>query len=415
MRTELSLSGTWELAGFDPGKGGWARARRPYPIAAKVPGEVHPALVAAGVIEDPYFGTNVDQVAWVEQKEWWYRRTFTPAPGARRTRAFLEFDGLDTFGEIFLNGEKLGSVASMFISHRFDVTSVLVEGENTLEVRFQPVLKALEGLDLSGLTVRYNPVRVGARKMQASFMGQDDSREMKQEVTGVVVDPSGLVVTSLAGTNIAGALASSVMDGDSSNSPKVSSNITSVKILLTDGKELPGKVVLRDKDLDLAFIRPATKPADPLPALDLAKTSSPGILDPVVIVRRQGSVANRSLDVTLDRIHSVVEKPRTFYVPTSTGLIPSLGSPVFSMDGSVVGLMLLRMLPKSSSSAWLETGSAGLPGVLPIILPASEIAAAAKQAPEKEEVQEGPAPAPAAKPQLKKPSPAPKPSKPGTK
>src|SRR2546422_4160959 len=36
-----------------------------------------------------------------------------------------------------------------------------------------------------------------------------------------------------------------------------------------DGTEIPAEIVLRDRDLDLAFIRPKTKPANPMPAVDL--------------------------------------------------------------------------------------------------------------------------------------------------
>ena len=37
--------------------------------------------------------------------------------------------------------------------------------------------------------------------------------------------------------------------------------VNDIKILLEDGAEVPAEIVLRDKDLDLAFIRPKAKPA----------------------------------------------------------------------------------------------------------------------------------------------------------
>ncbi len=170
MRNELPLDGLWELAGFVPGKGDWRRARAPYPIPAPVPGEVHPALLAAGLIPDPFFGENVEQVSWVEEKEWWYRRTFALPAGFLRAQTFLECLGLDTYAEVLVNGRPVGSAANMFTTHRFDVTGLLQEeAENTVEVRFRPVLEALKEFDPSGFEVRYNPVRIGARKLQASF------------------------------------------------------------------------------------------------------------------------------------------------------------------------------------------------------------------------------------------------------
>ena len=37
---------------------------------------------------------------------------------------------------------------------------------------------------------------------------------------------------------------------------------------LADGTELPAKVVIKDKDLNLALVAPVAKPAQPLVALD---------------------------------------------------------------------------------------------------------------------------------------------------
>ena len=48
-----------------------------------------------------------------------------------------------------------------------------------------------------------------------------------------------------------------------------------MKILLDDGTEVPAEIVLRDKDLDLAFIRPKAKPASPMTSVDLTKSGPP--------------------------------------------------------------------------------------------------------------------------------------------
>ena len=54
---------------------------------------------------------------------------------------------------------------------------------------------------------------------------------------------------------------------------------------LADGKEVPVRVVLRDKDLDLAFLRPVDKPATPLAAIDSAP-ARPQPIDAVVVLQR---------------------------------------------------------------------------------------------------------------------------------
>ena len=63
-----------------------------------------------------------------------------------------------------------------------------------------------------------------------------------------------------------------------------------VRIRLADGKELPATIVLRDQDLDLAFIRPTAKPAAPLTAVNLADAASPTVLEDLVVLGRLGRV-----------------------------------------------------------------------------------------------------------------------------
>jgi hypothetical protein len=216
-------------------------------------------------------------------------------------------------------------------------------------------------------------------KMSMSFQGQGDSREQKSEVTGTVIDPSGLTVVSLTAVN-PGDMLGGMFGGD--EGPSISTEVKDVKIRLVDGKEIPGKVVLRDKDLDLAFIRPVTKPTAPMAYIDLKNSGNVDMLDQTVLVSRLGKVANRSIAAYMQRIQAVVEKPRKFYTVGLSGRGDELGAPVFTMDGKVVGLLLLRVMQGQAS------GMSDSP-FLPVIIPADEIQTVAVQAPEdapKEEV-----------------------------
>ena len=112
----MLLNDHWQLKGVDgrPDVGaadipeeGWLKVR--------VPGDVHSALLRHGDIVDPFYGTNVEKCRWVEDKTWWYRKTFPfdPADYAGK-RLELTFHGLDTLAEVYLNGESLGHHANMF-------------------------------------------------------------------------------------------------------------------------------------------------------------------------------------------------------------------------------------------------------------------------------------------------------------
>ena len=215
-------------------------------------------------------------------------------------------------------------------------------------------------------------------KVTASQPGSASRQgEGKVETTGTVVDPSGLTVLALSSFDPSSINETLAGGADAASRSKTETEVSDMKILLGDGTELPSEVVLRDKDQDLAFIRPKVKPAAPLAALDLTKSARVQVLDEVITLNRLGPVAGRNYAASVERISGVVQKPRLFFVPDSTMTSTTLGSPAFALDGNVVGLFVLRAVSRSSSGT-----SNSRDFVAPIILPADDILRAAKQAPE---------------------------------
>jgi len=202
-------------------------------------------------------------------------------------------------------------------------------------------------------------------KSTASYEGQPMTHEDKNEATAVVIDPSGLAVMSLSESSPEGMLSQFV---DGQGAPKLTSEITDMKLIMPDGKQIPYKIVLRDKDMDLAFIRPADKTPRTFKALDLTKASKPGVFDQVIYIDRLPVMASRSIGAFSARINAVVQKPRTFYVLSAQGL----GAPVFTEDGGIVGIVVIR----GSQGVRSIRGA----GYLLIVLPASDVLNAAKQA-----------------------------------
>ncbi|MDI6827441.1 MAG: serine protease [Armatimonadota bacterium] len=219
-------------------------------------------------------------------------------------------------------------------------------------------------------------------KTQMSMEGEEASKEEeKAEATGVIIDPSGLTVASLAAIDPAETM--NQLMSSREYGMKITSEIVDIKIRLSDGTEIPAKIVLRDKDLDLAFIRPTQKPTKTLTALDLTKQTKPALLDQILTLSRLGMVANRTLCVTTDRIQAIVEKPRTFYITRMDSTSSKLGAPVFALDGNVVGFLVLRVLPtRAGGGMSFFMADYGDIGIMPMVLPASDILTAAKQAPE---------------------------------
>jgi hypothetical protein len=211
--------------------------------------------------------------------------------------------------------------------------------------------------------------------LKVSYSGAGKSSENRQEITGTVVDPSGLTVLALSAADPSEMYQR--MLAEQGSQTKLDIEVTDLKILLDDGTELPAEIVLRDKDLDLAFIRPKTKPASPMTAVDLSKSAPAQLLDEVITLNRLNSAAGRAYAASVERISAVIQKPRTFYIPDSTMTSTALGSPAFSLDGKVVGLVVMRAVNSKGGGSrnYRENMTS-------IILPAEDVLKGAKQAPE---------------------------------
>ncbi|MBI4560323.1 MAG: trypsin-like peptidase domain-containing protein [Candidatus Hydrogenedentes bacterium] len=224
--------------------------------------------------------------------------------------------------------------------------------------------------------------------------GPSQEDESKAEITGTVIDPSGLTVVSLSTTDPFSIYRVTMGDAGE-EADRMQSDLSDVKITLSDGTELPAKVVLRDKDWDLAFIRPLKKLDAPTAAVDLAQAASPQILDEVLVLNRLGRVASRVNAAGVGRIEGIVAKPRTFYIPNQGLGRQTLGAPLFSLDGKVLGIAVLRAIRTEGSSGRFGRGSEG---IMSIVLPAGDVLETAKQAPQPEDVPatpEEPTPSPA--------------------
>jgi beta-mannosidase len=124
----IDLSGEWQLLD-ETGT---------YDVPVEIPGDVHSALLRAGIIPDPFHGQNEAEIQWVGQRGWTMVRRFSVeremVEGSERW--LLECDVVDTVAEIFLNGEMVHRNSSMFVPLRVDVAAALRPGDNVLEVRF---------------------------------------------------------------------------------------------------------------------------------------------------------------------------------------------------------------------------------------------------------------------------------------
>ena len=107
---------------------------------ATVPGTVLTTLVNEGVYPDPYFGLNNRLIPEsLNKQDYWYRTAFNlPASFAGR-QLTLQFNGINYYAEIWLNGQYLGHITGAFIRGNFDVTKFVRPGsQNVLAVMIAP-------------------------------------------------------------------------------------------------------------------------------------------------------------------------------------------------------------------------------------------------------------------------------------
>lgn len=121
----IDLSGSWQLRD-EPGS-------TSCPI--QIPGDVHSALLAAGLIPDPYFGANEEAVQWVAKRDWKISRSFSVEPGSARFWT-LTLDEVDCLADVYLNGVLLAKLENQFRRHRFEVAEHLRAGTNEIVMHF---------------------------------------------------------------------------------------------------------------------------------------------------------------------------------------------------------------------------------------------------------------------------------------
>ncbi len=102
-----------------------------------VPSVVQQSLYENGLIPHPYLGTVENQLLWISDHPWDYTLHFDADKDLLdKEKVELEFDGIDTYAEVKLNGEKLFFADNQFRVWKHEVKDLLKEKDNLLEVHF---------------------------------------------------------------------------------------------------------------------------------------------------------------------------------------------------------------------------------------------------------------------------------------
>jgi beta-mannosidase len=124
-------------------------------LPAVVPGCVHTDLLRAGIIADPFYGTNEHDLQWIDKIDWEYRAVFDIQEQLlSASKLELVFDGLDTYADVYINGTHVLSADNMFRSWRADIKPLATAKDNTLLIRFRsPIQEDLPKLEQLGYSL----------------------------------------------------------------------------------------------------------------------------------------------------------------------------------------------------------------------------------------------------------------------
>ncbi|KAL1746851.1 glycoside hydrolase family 2 protein [Schizophyllum fasciatum] len=136
------------------------------------PSEVHVELRKAGLIPDPYIGFNEHKVQWIGESEWVYRCDFSVEEADAGRQGLLELAGLDTMGDVYLNGTHILSPDNQFRTWAYALQpgtlrasadgGTVDQKRNTLLIHF----KSAKALALAE-EAKYGRVRAGSTNLGA--------------------------------------------------------------------------------------------------------------------------------------------------------------------------------------------------------------------------------------------------------
>jgi len=137
---------------------------------ATIPGTVHSDLFENQLIPDPFFGNNEKELQWIENENWVYESTFSLSEKEFSNESIeLEFDGLDTYATVYINGKMVLEADNMFRKWTLAAKKHLKKGKNHLKIIF---LSAVKKGKEEAAKLPYNlpeKERVFVRKAQYQF------------------------------------------------------------------------------------------------------------------------------------------------------------------------------------------------------------------------------------------------------
>ncbi|MDR2406922.1 MAG: hypothetical protein LBE13_02245, partial [Bacteroidales bacterium] len=112
-----------------------------------MPAQVYEILIVQGIIENPNIKGNSISCQWVAEKDWIYINKFPSSTPSEI--AYINFKGLDTYADVYLNGEKIHEHDDVYLPAKVDVTGKLLF-QNILAIHFHSPRRKIADIVLPG-------------------------------------------------------------------------------------------------------------------------------------------------------------------------------------------------------------------------------------------------------------------------
>lgn len=131
-----------------------------------VPGSaIHDLIRAKKLPRDIFWRDHANAVSEYEKCNYVYRKKFDFHSDGKK--AFLHFERIDTYADIFLNGKKLYHSENGNISHEIDITDTVLQGSNLIEVYLYSASEWVK--DMPQRKGAFTRERMNTRRMQCTY------------------------------------------------------------------------------------------------------------------------------------------------------------------------------------------------------------------------------------------------------
>ena len=223
-------------------------------------------------------------------------------------------------------------------------------------------------------------------KTSMQMGGKSADQESRVEVPGVVVDAGGLIMASIV-PFAPERLMKLFARGAAEKMPQLKTVPTDIEVLFEqDEKEHRAFVAATDSNLGVVFLQLEEPGGLKLRAVDFSHPAGAALGDLVVAVSRLGKEYDSTAYFETTRISGEITRPRRAWV-IDHGL-PTLGLPVFSPAGGVLGILAMVDPGLAEADSSTDTSSfsmamsmlTGGGGVRFFVVPAPAVAAVIDQA-----------------------------------